>query len=164
MKSDAKLPWLSEPTSSLSLPSKTLLIGAKPVGVPVPCRVPFLMHYYVCFIPLFVFHRKHFKRVRASVVTLQKHFRKHIQRRRFVKQRKATLVLQRHRRGQVARTRVRKLREEKQKSEEKEKKKEEKEDEEKKKTGDGEQEAASEGAEKAKSSEESAGSSVCFLP
>ncbi|KAF0044119.1 hypothetical protein F2P81_003277 [Scophthalmus maximus] len=56
--------------------------------------------------------KKYFKRVRAGVVTLQKHFRKHIQRRRYVKQRKAVLVLQKHRRGQVARSRVRKLREE----------------------------------------------------
>uniref|UniRef100_A0A8C4EA89 Myosin-X n=1 Tax=Dicentrarchus labrax TaxID=13489 RepID=A0A8C4EA89_DICLA len=69
--------------------------------------------------------KKHFQRIRASVITLQKHFRKHIQRRRFVKQRKATLVLQRHRRGQVARARVRKLREEKKKKEEEQKKKEE---------------------------------------
>ncbi|KAA8577937.1 hypothetical protein FQN60_008770, partial [Etheostoma spectabile] len=102
--------------------------------------------------------KKHFKRVRASVVTLQKHFRKHIQRRRFVKKRKAALVLQRHRRGQVARTRVRKLREEKKKKEEEEKKKVEVE--EKKTAGEGEQEEANEGAEKkAESSEESAGSS-----
>ena len=54
--------------------------------------------------------RKHFKRVRVSVVTLQKHFRSHLLRRRFLRERKAALVLQKHRRGQVARTRVRKLR------------------------------------------------------
>uniref|UniRef100_A0A671TP67 Myosin X, like 1 n=1 Tax=Sparus aurata TaxID=8175 RepID=A0A671TP67_SPAAU len=84
--------------------------------------------------------KKHFKRVRASVVTLQKHLRKHIQRRRFVKQRKAALVLQRHRRGQVARTRVRKLREERKKKEDEQKKKEE--EEEKKVAGEGEQAAA----------------------
>uniref|UniRef100_H3C4L1 Myosin X, like 1 n=1 Tax=Tetraodon nigroviridis TaxID=99883 RepID=H3C4L1_TETNG len=54
--------------------------------------------------------KKHFKRVRASVVTLQKHLRRHVQRKRFVKQREAALVLQRHRRGQVARAQARKLR------------------------------------------------------
>ncbi|CAB1427869.1 unnamed protein product, partial [Pleuronectes platessa] len=68
--------------------------------------------------------KKHFKRVRAGVLTLQKHFRKHLQRRRFMKQRKAALVLQKHRRGQVARTRVRKLKEEKRKREEAQRKKE----------------------------------------
>ncbi|KAK2826424.1 hypothetical protein Q5P01_020638 [Channa striata] len=98
--------------------------------------------------------KKHFKCVRASVITLQKHFRKHIQRRRFVKQRKAALVLQKHRRGQVARARVRKLREEKKKREEEQRKKEE---EEKKALGEVEQEKESEGAEKkAKSSEDEA--------
>uniref|UniRef100_A0A3Q2Z811 Myosin X, like 1 n=1 Tax=Hippocampus comes TaxID=109280 RepID=A0A3Q2Z811_HIPCM len=66
--------------------------------------------------------KKHFKRVRASTVTLQKHLRRHIQRGRFLRQRKAALVLQRHRRGQVARTRVRNLREERRKKEEEEKK------------------------------------------
>uniref|UniRef100_A0A8P4K619 Myosin-X n=1 Tax=Dicentrarchus labrax TaxID=13489 RepID=A0A8P4K619_DICLA len=105
--------------------------------------------------------KKHFQRIRASVITLQKHFRKHIQRRRFVKQRKATLVLQRHRRGQVARARVRKLREEKKKKEEEQKKKEE---DEKKPTAEGEQEEVNEGAEKKpKSSEETASSSVLYL-
>uniref|UniRef100_A0A4W6EEC5 Myosin X, like 1 n=1 Tax=Lates calcarifer TaxID=8187 RepID=A0A4W6EEC5_LATCA len=78
--------------------------------------------------------KKHFKRVRASVVTLQKHLRRHIQHRQFVKQRKAALVLQKHRRGQVARTHVRKLREEKKKREEEQRKKEE---EEKKVLGEG---------------------------
>ncbi|TNN24861.1 Unconventional myosin-X [Liparis tanakae] len=105
--------------------------------------------------------RKHFRRVRSSVVALQKHFRKHLQRRRFVKRRAAALVLQRHRRGQVARTRVRKLRGEKQKREEEEKKKEERE---KKKTaGEGEREDVSEGAEKA---DDSASTPVrlLFLP
>ncbi|RVE57374.1 hypothetical protein OJAV_G00215710 [Oryzias javanicus] len=89
--------------------------------------------------------KKHFKRVRAGVITLQKHLRRHIQRRRFVKQRKAALVLQKHRRGQVARSRVKKLREEKKKREEEQKKKEE---EENKKTGEAKQEEAKDDAEK----------------
>lgn len=89
--------------------------------------------------------RKHFKRVRTSVVTLQKHLKKHIQRRRFVKQCKAALVLQRHRRGQVARAQVRKLKEEMKKKEEEQKKKEE---EEKKALDKGEQEEVNEGDEK----------------
>lgn len=117
-----------------------------------------LIHCVQCvFVP-----RKRFKLIRASVVTLQKHFRKHIQRRRFVKQRKAALVLQRHRRGQVVRDRVRKLREEKTKREEEQKKKEEGE---KKTPGEGEQEKVEvEGAaKKAKSPEEEAAGSVRFL-
>ncbi|KAI3367589.1 hypothetical protein L3Q82_026435 [Scortum barcoo] len=97
--------------------------------------------------------RKHFKRVRTSVVTLQIHFRKHIHRRRFMKQRKAVLVLQRHRRGQVARTRVRKLREEKKKREEEQRKKEE---EEKKLLGAGEQEAVKGGDERKPASSDEA--------
>ncbi|KAM7376061.1 hypothetical protein PAMP_005810 [Pampus punctatissimus] len=97
--------------------------------------------------------KKHFKRVRASVITLQKHFRKHIKRTRFVKQRKAALVLQKHRRGQVARTKVRKLREEKKKKEEELKKK--KEEEEKKTVGEGEQaEVNEEKGEEARQMEE----------
>uniref|UniRef100_A0A3Q3K7V8 Myosin X, like 1 n=1 Tax=Monopterus albus TaxID=43700 RepID=A0A3Q3K7V8_MONAL len=71
--------------------------------------------------------KKHFKRVRASVITLQKHFRTLIQRRWFMKQRMAALVLQKHRRGQVARACVRKLKEEKKKWEEEQRKKEEEE-------------------------------------
>ncbi|XP_060939098.1 unconventional myosin-X, partial [Limanda limanda] len=90
--------------------------------------------------------KKHFKRVRAGVLTLQKHFRKHLQRRRFVKQRKAALVLQKHRRGQVARTRVRKLKEEKRKREEAQRKKEAGE-EDKKSVGEGQQEKEGEGSE-----------------
>lgn len=91
-------------------------------------------------------HRKYFKRARASVITLQKHLRRHIQCKRFVKQRKAAVVLQKHRRGQVARAHVRKLRGEKKKKEEEQKTKEE---EEKEKTlGEGETEEAKEGAEK----------------
>uniref|UniRef100_A0A8D3EC33 Myosin X, like 1 n=1 Tax=Scophthalmus maximus TaxID=52904 RepID=A0A8D3EC33_SCOMX len=97
-------------------------------------------------------------RVRAGVVTLQKHFRKHIQRRRYVKQRKAVLVLQKHRRGQVARSRVRKLREEIDKKSEVEQR--DKEEVDKKSLGEGQQEEESEGAEaKATSAEASVKSS-----
>uniref|UniRef100_A0A8D3B7F9 Myosin X, like 1 n=1 Tax=Scophthalmus maximus TaxID=52904 RepID=A0A8D3B7F9_SCOMX len=100
----------------------------------------------------------YFKRVRAGVVTLQKHFRKHIQRRRYVKQRKAVLVLQKHRRGQVARSRVRKLREEIDKKSEVEQR--DKEEVDKKSLGEGQQEEESEGAEaKATSAEASVKSS-----
>ncbi|KAM6912324.1 unconventional myosin-X [Xenentodon cancila] len=95
--------------------------------------------------------KKHFKRVRTSVITLQKHFRKHILHRRFAKQRKAALVLQKHRRGQVARAHVRKLREEKKKREEEQRKKE---DEEKTKTGETEQLEVNEGEEKNENSSE----------
>uniref|UniRef100_A0A665TUX9 Myosin X, like 1 n=1 Tax=Echeneis naucrates TaxID=173247 RepID=A0A665TUX9_ECHNA len=92
--------------------------------------------------------KKYFKCVRASVVTLQKHFRKYIQCRRYVKRRKAALVLQKHMRGQVARARVRKLREEKKKREDEQRKTDETE---KKTSAEGEQE---EGAvKKTKSSE-----------
>uniref|UniRef100_A0A3Q2P7Q5 Myosin X, like 1 n=1 Tax=Fundulus heteroclitus TaxID=8078 RepID=A0A3Q2P7Q5_FUNHE len=66
-----------------------------------------------------------FKQIRSSIVILQKHLRRHVQRRQFVKKRKAALVLQKHRRGQVARTRVRKLKEEKKKREEEQRKAEE---------------------------------------
>ncbi|XP_051942207.1 unconventional myosin-X isoform X2 [Hippocampus zosterae] len=101
--------------------------------------------------------KKHFKRVRASTVTLQKHLRRHIQRGRFLRQRKAALVLQRHRRGQVARTRVRNLREERRKKEEEEKKLIEKaEDEEEAEVetgGDAEQEGATEGTNKSSQDE-----------
>uniref|UniRef100_A0A8C6PD54 Myosin X, like 1 n=1 Tax=Nothobranchius furzeri TaxID=105023 RepID=A0A8C6PD54_NOTFU len=98
------------------------------------------------------FSRKieHFKLVRTSVVTLQKHLRRHIQRKRFVKQRRATLVLQRHRRGQVARTHVRKLKEEKKKREDEQRRKEE---EEKEKSGEEEKEESNEDEKKGKSSE-----------
>nr|XP_020469676.1 unconventional myosin-X-like [Monopterus albus] len=98
--------------------------------------------------------KKHFKRVRASVITLQKHFRTLIQRRWFMKQRMAALVLQKHRRGQVARACVRKLKEEKKKWEEEQRKKEE---EEKKMLGERVQVEMNEGAEKkAKSSQDEA--------
>uniref|UniRef100_A0AAQ5YRG9 Myosin X, like 1 n=1 Tax=Amphiprion ocellaris TaxID=80972 RepID=A0AAQ5YRG9_AMPOC len=95
--------------------------------------------------------KKHFKRVRISVVTLQKHLRRHIQHQRFTTQRKAVLVLQKHRRGQVARTRVRKLKEEKKKKEEEQRKKEEGE---KKAAGEGGQEEANEGDETKEKSQE----------
>ncbi|XP_008275165.1 unconventional myosin-X [Stegastes partitus] len=95
--------------------------------------------------------KKHFKRVRTSVVTLQKHLRRHIQHRRFTKQRKAALVLQKHRRGQVARTRVRKLKDEKKKKEEEQRKKEEGE---KKAVGEGDEKKADEDEDKKDTSQE----------
>ncbi|XP_068607805.1 unconventional myosin-X [Brachionichthys hirsutus] len=81
--------------------------------------------------------KKHFKRVCAGILTIQKYLRKHLHHRRFVRKRKAVLVLQRHRRGQVARAQVRKLRDEKKKREK---------EEEEKLLGDGHQEEASDEA------------------
>ncbi|XP_045081439.1 unconventional myosin-X isoform X2 [Coregonus clupeaformis] len=72
--------------------------------------------------------RKHFKRVKGSVITLQGYLRTHIQRKWFLRRCLATRVLQKHRRGQVARTRCRKLREERRKREEEERKKREQEE------------------------------------
>uniref|UniRef100_A0AAZ3Q333 Myosin X, like 1 n=1 Tax=Oncorhynchus tshawytscha TaxID=74940 RepID=A0AAZ3Q333_ONCTS len=72
--------------------------------------------------------RKHFKRVKGSVVTLQGYLRTHIQRKWFLRRCLATRVLQKHRRGQVARASCHTLREERRKREEKERKKREQEE------------------------------------
>uniref|UniRef100_A0AAZ3RZD2 Myosin X, like 1 n=1 Tax=Oncorhynchus tshawytscha TaxID=74940 RepID=A0AAZ3RZD2_ONCTS len=72
--------------------------------------------------------RKHFKRVKESVVTLQGYLRTHIQRKWFLRRCLATRVLQKHRRGQVARASCRKLRDERRKREEEERKKREQEE------------------------------------
>uniref|UniRef100_A0A8K9VCN5 Myosin X, like 1 n=1 Tax=Oncorhynchus mykiss TaxID=8022 RepID=A0A8K9VCN5_ONCMY len=72
--------------------------------------------------------RKHFKRVKESVVTLQGYLRTHIQRKWFLRRCLATRVLQKHRRGQVARASCRQLRDERRKREEEERKKREQEE------------------------------------
>uniref|UniRef100_A0A8C7IJ18 Myosin X, like 1 n=1 Tax=Oncorhynchus kisutch TaxID=8019 RepID=A0A8C7IJ18_ONCKI len=72
--------------------------------------------------------RKHFKRVKESVVTLQGYLRTHIQRKWFLRRCLATRVLQKHRRGQVARASCLKLRDERRKREEEERKKREQEE------------------------------------
>lgn len=110
--------------------------------------------------------RKHFKRVKGSVVTLQGYLRTHIQRKWFLRRCLATRVLQKHRRGQVARASCRKLREERRKREEEETKK--REQEEGKKKGEdagegkkeGEVEGEKEGGVEAKAAQ---GSEVSFL-
>ncbi|XP_076018095.1 unconventional myosin-X [Genypterus blacodes] len=64
--------------------------------------------------------RKQYKRVRSSVVTIQKNYRAHFWRRVFLRLRLATIVLQKHHRGQLARSVYRQLTEEKRKREEEE--------------------------------------------
>uniref|UniRef100_A0AAY4BF16 Uncharacterized protein n=1 Tax=Denticeps clupeoides TaxID=299321 RepID=A0AAY4BF16_9TELE len=56
--------------------------------------------------------RKHYRKVLASTVTIQKNYRAHFWRRVFLRLRSATLVLQKHRRGQLARSLHRQLRRE----------------------------------------------------
>ncbi|KAI1899260.1 hypothetical protein AGOR_G00059980 [Albula goreensis] len=64
--------------------------------------------------------RKHYKKVLASTVTIQKNYRAHFWRRAFLRLRFAALVLQTHRRGQLARSLCSQLREDKRKREEEE--------------------------------------------
>uniref|UniRef100_A0A674F0D3 Myosin X, like 1 n=1 Tax=Salmo trutta TaxID=8032 RepID=A0A674F0D3_SALTR len=94
--------------------------------------------------------RKHFKRVKGSVVTLQGYLRTHIQRKWFLRRCLATRVLQKHRRGQVARASCHKLREERRKREEEERKKREQEEGKK----EGEVEGEKEGGVEAKAKKE----------
>uniref|UniRef100_A0AAY4BFB6 Myosin X n=1 Tax=Denticeps clupeoides TaxID=299321 RepID=A0AAY4BFB6_9TELE len=62
--------------------------------------------------PLSHGNRKHYRKVLASTVTIQKNYRAHFWRRVFLRLRSATLVLQKHRRGQLARSLHRQLRRE----------------------------------------------------
>ncbi|KAJ8349865.1 hypothetical protein SKAU_G00249950 [Synaphobranchus kaupii] len=64
--------------------------------------------------------RKHYKKVLASTITIQKNYRAYFWRRAFLRLRFATLVFQKHRRGQLARSSYRQLREERRKREEEE--------------------------------------------
>ncbi|KAK7168851.1 hypothetical protein R3I93_004987 [Phoxinus phoxinus] len=64
--------------------------------------------------------RKHFKKVRTSIITIQKNYRAHFWRQAFLRFRSAAVVLQKHLRGQVARQLCRRLLEEKQRREEEE--------------------------------------------
>ncbi|XP_041117513.1 unconventional myosin-X-like [Polyodon spathula] len=66
--------------------------------------------------------RKHYQKVLASILTIQKNYRAHFWRRLFLQERSAVVVLQKHRRGQLARNLYRHLREEKHKREEEERK------------------------------------------
>ncbi|KAG7466962.1 hypothetical protein MATL_G00148210 [Megalops atlanticus] len=67
--------------------------------------------------------RKHYKKVLASAVIIQKNYRAHFWRRAFLRMRSAALVLQKHRRGQLARGLYRQMCEEKRKREEEEERK-----------------------------------------
>ncbi|XP_036395889.1 unconventional myosin-X-like [Megalops cyprinoides] len=67
--------------------------------------------------------RKHYKKVLASTVIIQKNYRAHFWRRAFLRMRSAALVLQKHRRGQLARGLYRQMCEEKRKREEEEERK-----------------------------------------
>ncbi|KAJ8253356.1 hypothetical protein GJAV_G00212020 [Gymnothorax javanicus] len=59
--------------------------------------------------------RKHYKKVLASALTIQKNYRAHFWRRAFLQLRFAALVFQKHRRGQLARSLYRQLCEERRK-------------------------------------------------
>uniref|UniRef100_A0A8K9XAH2 Uncharacterized protein n=1 Tax=Oncorhynchus mykiss TaxID=8022 RepID=A0A8K9XAH2_ONCMY len=62
--------------------------------------------------------RKHYKRVLASTVTIQKNYRAHFWRRVFLRLRTAAVILQKHQRGRLARGLYRHLSEEKKRIEE----------------------------------------------
>ncbi|XP_041118755.1 unconventional myosin-X [Polyodon spathula] len=74
--------------------------------------------------------RKHYQKVLASTVTIQKNYRAYFWRRLFLQVRSAVVVLQKHRRGQLARSLYRHLCEEKRKREEEEERKRKAEEEE----------------------------------
>ncbi|XP_061091001.1 unconventional myosin-X [Conger conger] len=72
--------------------------------------------------------RKHYRKVLASIVTIQKNYRAHFRRRDFLRLRSATLVFQKHRRGQLARALFYQLQEKKRREEEERKRREEEEE------------------------------------
>uniref|UniRef100_W5MT06 Unconventional myosin-X-like n=1 Tax=Lepisosteus oculatus TaxID=7918 RepID=W5MT06_LEPOC len=84
--------------------------------------------------------RKHYKKVLASIITIQKNYRSHFWRRMFLRLQAAALVFQKHWRGQLARSLYRQLLEEKRRREEEERRKREEEEERRRK----EEEAAAE--------------------
>lgn len=67
----------------------------------------------LCLVP----HRKQYRRLLSSVVTIQKNYRAHYWRRAFLRLRLAALVLQKHRRGQLGRSLCRQLRAQKEEEE-----------------------------------------------
>ncbi|MBN3318937.1 MYO10 protein, partial [Atractosteus spatula] len=72
--------------------------------------------------------RKHYKKVLASIITIQKNYRAHFWRRMFLRLQAAALVFQKHWRGQLARSLFRQLLEEKRRREEEERRKREEEE------------------------------------
>ncbi|XP_015214796.2 unconventional myosin-X-like [Lepisosteus oculatus] len=84
--------------------------------------------------------RKHYKKVLASIITIQKNYRSHFWRCMFLRLQAAALVFQKHWRGQLARSLYRQLLEEKRRREEEERRKREEEEERRRK----EEEAAAE--------------------
>ncbi|XP_030643484.1 unconventional myosin-X [Chanos chanos] len=72
--------------------------------------------------------RKHYKRVLASTIIIQKNYRAHFWRRVFLRLRSAALVFQKHCRGKLARNLYRKLLEEKKQREEEERRRKEEEE------------------------------------
>uniref|UniRef100_A0A673XC17 Unconventional myosin-X-like n=1 Tax=Salmo trutta TaxID=8032 RepID=A0A673XC17_SALTR len=75
-------------------------------------------------------HRKHYKRVLASTITIQKNYRAHFWRRLFLRLRAAAVLLQKHQRGRLARGLYRQLSEEKRRREEEEERRRREEEEE----------------------------------
>ncbi|KAG9271763.1 unconventional myosin-X-like [Astyanax mexicanus] len=71
--------------------------------------------------------RKHYRKIRASTITIQKNYRAHFWRKVFLRVRTAAVVLQKHRRGQVARSHCQQLREQRKREEEERRRREEEE-------------------------------------
>uniref|UniRef100_A0A6Q2WTY4 Myosin X, like 1 n=1 Tax=Esox lucius TaxID=8010 RepID=A0A6Q2WTY4_ESOLU len=69
--------------------------------------------------------RKHYKRVLASTITIQKNYKAHFWRRLFLKLRAAAIILQKHQRGRLARGLYRQLSEDKRRREEEDRRREE---------------------------------------